>query len=128
MRGLHQASRSLHQYLPRIGKMRAARNWPIPYMRWYLHIQGSKQPSDIAPIRTSRQTLESVNPRPLNTICKMRVGPLLLAAVSKECSESHGDIVHSDTTPAACATASQVRVHIGGPHIREVSSKSAVPS
>src|SRR5215831_18654843 len=97
-------------------------------MHWYLHIQGSKQPSDIAPIRTSRQTLESVNPRPLNTICKMSVGPLSLAAISKECSESHGDIVHSDATPAACATASQVRVHIGGRTFPKARPKAPLPS
>src|SRR5215467_12596338 len=93
-----------------------------------LHIQRSKQLLDIAPIRTGRQTLEGVNPGPLNTIGKMGSGPLSLAAVAKKRPEPHGDIVHSDATPAARAPASQVGVNITDLHICEVAFENTVPA
>src|SRR5215471_5079269 len=103
-------------------------NRPISYVRRILCIQRSKQPLDIAPIRTGRQTLQGINPWPLNAIGEMGSDPLPLGAVAKERLKSVGDVVHRDATPALCAAVSQVGIHITDLHVCEVSFESAVPA
>src|SRR4051794_15018456 len=72
----------------------------VTHPRWTTRIYGREQPLHLRPREPHRQSFLSINPRPLNGLCKMRPTPALLSTEAKKRAQGVNHVSNGDAYPS----------------------------